>query len=78
MTHAMVEPPAVVQQQPPSTMLAVEWDDLDEEEQGLVKVLGIGAFVIVSPIIGIQGARKAISDVKEGDDDRFRANDPRK
>ena len=49
----------------------------EAEENTLKMIAGISAIVLISPIVGIQMARKAISDVKDDDDDRFSARDPR-
>ena len=45
----------------------------DEDRQTLV-LLAISGIVLISPILGIQGARSAISAMADPDDDRFRGN----
>ena len=51
----------------------------DEEKKSKILVTVISGVVLVSPIIGILGAQKAIKSMTEGDEEfqkEFRSNDP--
>lgn len=50
---------------------------LKEEKDQETVIFGIAAIILASPILGITLATKAISAVKDDDDERFTSNDPR-
>ena len=53
---------------------AEDYMSKEDEDQQILVLTVISLIVLISPTVGIQMARKAISDIKDEDDDRFSGN----